>query len=119
MLIKALKAKIHRARVTQTKLDYPGSIAVDSDLLKAVGIRPYESVLMANVTNGQRAETYVVEAAAGAGEVVILGAAARLFNPKDIIILINFGFYTPDEIQKHKPKVIALDKNNKIIKTLS
>ena len=108
-----------RARVTQTKLDYPGSIAVDSDLLKAVGIRPYESVLMANVTNGQRAETYVVEAAAGAGEVVILGAAARLFNPKDIIILINFGFYTPDEIQKHKPKVIALDKNNKIIKTLS
>ena len=119
MLIKALKAKIHRARVTETKLDYPGSIGVDSDLLKAVGIKPYEAVLLANITNGQRVETYVVEAEAGAGEVVVLGAAARLFNPKDIIIMINFGFYTPEEIQKYKPKVIALDENNKIIKTLS
>jgi len=118
MFIKALKAKIHRATVTETKLDYPGSIAVDSDLLEAVGIKPYEAVLMANVTNGSRAETYVVPGQPGSGEVVVLGAAARMFNPKDIVIIINFGFYTPEELETHKPKVIALDENNKVIKLL-
>jgi len=116
MLIKALKAKIHRARVTEVKVDYPGSLAIDADLLRAAGISPYEAVLMANVTNGARAETYVVAAPAGSGDVVVLGAAARVFNPKDIIIIINFGFYTPEEIAELKPKVVVCDENNKIKK---
>ena len=115
MLVKALKSKIHRARVTNTKLDYPGSLAVDSNLLDAAGIAAYEAVLLANVTNGSRAETYVIPAPAGSGEVIVLGAAARLFNPNDIIIIINFAFFSPDEMKSHKPTVIACDENNKII----
>lgn len=118
MLVKALKGKIHRATVTDSRVDYPGSIAVDSELLEAAGIAPYEAVLLANITNGQRAETYVIEAPAGSGELEILGAAARRFNPGDIIIIINFGFYTPEEFKTHKPKVVVVDENNKIKKTL-
>ena len=114
MFVKALKAKLHRATVTDAKVDYPGSIAVDSDLLEAAGIQPYEAVLIANITNGARAETYVVPAGAGSGEVSILGAAARLFNPQDIVIVLNFGFYTPAELASLKPKVIVLDEGNKI-----
>ncbi len=114
MFIKALKAKIHRATVTETRLDYPGSIAVDVELMEAAGILPYEAVLMANVTSGARAETYIVPAPAGSGEVSVLGAAARLFNPKDIIIVINFAYYTPDEVKKLKPRVVICGEDNKI-----
>jgi len=117
-LIKTLKGKIHRATVTDTKIDYPGSVAIDADLLKATGIAPYEAVLMANVTNGARAETYVVQAPAGSGDVVILGAAARKFNPGDIVIFINFAWYSPEEMKNIEPKVVALDENNKIKKLL-
>ena len=114
MFIKALKAKLHRATVTDAKVDYPGSIAVDSELLKAAGIRPYEAVLIANITNGQRAETYVVPAEPNSRKVEILGAAARLVNPADIIIIINFAFYTAQEMAEHTPTVVVLGENNVI-----
>jgi aspartate 1-decarboxylase len=114
MLIKALKGKIHRATVTATKIDYPGSIGIDSDLLEAAGIMPYEAILLANVTNGERLETYVVPAPPGSGDIVILGAAARMFSTGDIVIMMNFAFYTPEEMETHKPKIICPDKNNKI-----
>lgn len=116
MLIKALKSKIHRATVSETKLDYPGSVAVDSTLMEAVGIAPYEAVLLANVSNGSRAETYIIPAPADSGEFCVLGAAARMFKPGDIVIVLNFGFFSPDEIKEHKPKVVAVDQNNKITK---
>ena len=112
MLVKALKGKIHRARVTQTKIDYPGSIGIDPELLQATGIQTYEEVLVANVTNGERVETYVVPAEKGSKEVIILGAAARLFSPGDIVIIMNFAYYTPDEIDTHMPRIIACDENN-------
>ena len=86
-------------------------------MLEAAGIRPYEAVLLANITNGQRAETYVINAPAGSGKVEILGAAARLFNPGDIIIMINFGYFHAEELDTHKPKVIVVDENNKIIQS--
>jgi aspartate 1-decarboxylase len=114
MLIKALKGKIHRATVTQTKIDYPGSIGIDTDLLEATGIAPYEAILLANVSNGERLETYVVPAPAGSGDVIILGAAARMFSPGDIVIMMNFAFYTPEEMATHKPKVICPDAKNGI-----
>ncbi len=114
MFVKALKSKLHRATVTDTKLHYPGSIAIDSTLMEAAGILPYESVLVADLNNGNRLETYAVPAEANSGEVVILGAAARLVKPKDIIIIFSFGYYTPDEARKLKPKIILLDENNKI-----
>ena len=118
MLVKALKAKIHRATVTDSELNYPGSIAVDETLLKEAGIRPYEEVLLANINNGERVETYVVPAPAGSGRIGILGAAARRFEPGDIIIVINFGYYKQDEMESHKPVVVVADENNGIKKVL-
>ncbi|MCI0499242.1 MAG: aspartate 1-decarboxylase [Planctomycetales bacterium] len=112
MLVKALKGKIHRCRVTHTKIDYPGSIGIDEDMLNAAGILPYEEVLLANVTNGERVETYVIPAPAGSREISILGAAARLFSPGDIIIIMNFAYYSPDEMKNLKPKVLVCDEHN-------
>ena len=114
MLVKILKSKLHRATVTDTKLHYPGSIAIDSALMEAAGILTYESVLVADLNNGNRLETYVVPAEADSGQVVILGAAARLIKPKDIVIIISFGYFTPQEAKEFKPKIVVIDKNNKI-----
>lgn len=114
MFVKALKAKIHRATVTEAELEYPGSIAIDTKLLDAAGIKPYEEVLLANVTNGERLETYVVPAPAGSGKIGILGAAARKFQPKDIVIIINYGYYNEQEFENHKPVVVIPDEKNQI-----
>ena len=114
MLYKALKSKIHRARVTEAKVDYPGSVGVDSELLEAAGMLPYEEVLLANITNGARLETYVIPEQPGSGDVIILGAAAKVFNPNDIIIMMNFGYFTPQEMKYLKPKVVVVDEMNKI-----
>lgn len=114
MFVKLLKGKLHRATVTETKLHYPGSIAIDSALMEAAGILPYESVLVTDLNNGNRLETYVVPAEANSGQIVILGAAAHLIKPKDIVIILSFGFFTPEEAAKLKPKIIILDENNNI-----
>jgi aspartate 1-decarboxylase len=116
MFVKILKSKLHRARVTETKLHYPGSIAIDSALMEAAGILPYEQVLIADLNNGNRLETYVVPAEAGSGQVVILGAAAQLITQKDIVIILSFGFLTPEEAREFKPKIVVLDENNNIVK---
>ena len=116
MFVKLLKSKLHRAIVTDTKLHYAGSIAIDSTLLEAAGILPNEFVLVADLNNGNRLETYAVPAEANSGQVIILGPAARLVRPKDTIIVFSFGLYTPDEATKVKPKIIILDENNKIAK---
>jgi aspartate 1-decarboxylase len=118
MFVKALKGKIHRGTVTETRIDYPGSIGIDSDLLEATGIRPYEEVLVANVSNGERVTTYVVPAPAGSGDIVVLGAAARQFSPGDIVIIMNFAYFTPDELDQHKPKVAIPDGKNRITQIL-
>lgn len=114
MFVKILKSKLHRATVTDTKLHYPGSIAIDSALMEAAGILPYESVLVADLNNGNRLETYVVPAESNSGQIVMLGAAARLITREDIVIILSFGFFTPEEAKELKPKVIVLDENNKI-----
>ena len=116
MFVKILKSKLHRATVTETKLHYPGSIAIDSALMEAAGILPYESVLVADIDNGNRLETYVVPAEADSGRIVILGAAAQLIKPKDIVIILGFGYLAPDEAKGFKPKVVVLDENNKMRK---
>lgn len=118
MLVKILKSKLHRATVTDTRLHYPGSIEIDSALMDAAGILPYESVLVADLNNGNRLETYVVPAEAGSGKIVVLGAAANLIKPKDIVIILSFAFVTPQEAQKFKPKVVVLDENNKVKDTV-
>jgi aspartate 1-decarboxylase len=114
MFVKILKSKLHRARVTNAKLHYPGSIAIDSALMEAAGILPYESVLIADLNNGNRLETYAVPAKAGSRKIKVLGAAAQLVKPKDIVIIMSFGFFTPEEAKEFKPKVVILDENNNI-----
>jgi aspartate 1-decarboxylase len=114
MFVKALKSKIHRATVTDTQLDYPGSIAIDPVLMEAAGIAQYEEVLVADVSNGSRFETYVVGAKRASGDIIVMGAAAHLAKAGDIVIIINFGYYSPDELARHKPKIVTVDEKNKI-----
>lgn len=117
MFIKVLKGKLHRATVTDTKLHYPGSVAIDSKLMEAADILPYEFVMIADLNNGNRLETYAIPAEPGSGEIIVLGAAAQLVKPKDIIIIFSCVFVTPEEARKIKPKVVLLDANNKIKKS--
>lgn len=116
MFVKVLKSKLHRATVTDAKLDYPGSLAIDSDLMQAADIAPYESILLADLTNGARLETYAVAADPGSGKIEILGAAAKLIKPKDLVIIFSFTYLTAEDVFKHKPKLLVLDENNKIIR---
>ena len=117
MYLKLLKSKLHRARVTSARLDYPGSIGIDSELMAAAGIFSYEKVLAADLSNGSRLETYAVAAEAGSKEIEILGAAAHLIQAGDTVIIMGFGLFTPEEARDHKPKVAVLDENNNIIKS--
>jgi aspartate 1-decarboxylase len=114
MFVKLLKSKLHCATVTETKLRYPGSIAIDSALMKAANILPYEVVQVADLNNGNRLQTYAIPADANSGEIIILGAAAKLVKAKDTIIVFSFGYYSPVQARKLKPKIIILGKNNKI-----
>ncbi len=114
MFVKILKSKLHRATVTETKLHYPGSIAIDSALMEAADILPYEAVLIADLNNGNRVETYVVPEEANSGKIIVLGAAAKLINPGDIVIILSFTYCTLEEAARCKPKTIVLDENNKI-----
>ena len=114
MFVKLLKSKLHCATVTETKLRYPGSIAIDAALMKAADILPYEVVQVADLNNGNRLQTYAIPNDANSGKIIILGPAAKLVKAKDTIIVFSFGYYTPAQARKLKPRVIILDKNNKI-----
>jgi aspartate 1-decarboxylase len=114
MLIKVLKSKIHRAIVTDAIIDYPGSIGIDSALMEAAGIVPYELVLVADITNGERLETYVVPEPAGSGRVTILGAAAKLMKKNDLVIVMGFAYLQPAEARHMKPNVVVVDEKNGI-----
>ncbi|MFB6295538.1 MAG: aspartate 1-decarboxylase [Halobacteriales archaeon] len=107
-----LKSKIHRARVTRTDLAYEGSLTLDPALLEAADIAPYEKVQVVNVTNGERLETYAIEGEPGSGEVCLNGAAARLGEVDDVIIVLSFGSYGPDE--PHDPRVVHVDAENDV-----
>ena len=115
MRMRLLKSKIHRATVTDTSVDYPGSITIDEDLMDAVGIVTYEQVLIADVTNGSRHETYVVPGVRGSGDVHVMGAAAHLAKTGDIVIIMAFADLEQDEIARHKPKIIVVNEKNQTI----
>ncbi len=113
-----LKSKIHRVTVTQAELYYEGSITVDKDLLKAADILPYEKVQVLNFNNGSRLDTYTIEGDAGSGIICLNGPAARFSSVGDEIIIVSY-FHLPDEeAKKHKPKVVLVDKKNKITRLL-
>jgi len=108
-----LKSKLHRARVTATEIDYEGSIAIDEDLLERVDIQPYEQVHIYNINSGDRFITYVITAERGSGTFSINGAAARLAQINDRIIVAAYG--NIDNNNKHQPKVLLLDASNKVV----
>ncbi len=114
MMLKVLKSKLHRATVTSARIHYPGSIGIDPELMEAVGIVPYECVLVADLDTGNRLETYVVEAQRGSGSIDILGAAAQQIHEGDTIIIMSFALCEPKEAKLIKPKVVVLGENNRI-----
>ena len=109
-----LKSKLHRARVTATEIDYEGSIAIDEDLLERVDIRPYEQVHIYNINSGNRFITYVISAKRGSGTFSINGAAARLAQINDRIIVAAYGNINIEE-EKYQPRVLLLDASNKVV----
>lgn len=114
MEITLLKAKIHRAVVTQADLDYVGSITIDSELLRESGIVEYEKVAIADVDNGSRFETYAIAGDAGSGIICLNGAAAKCVNVGDKVIIMAYAQMSPEEAKNHKPTVLFVDENNKI-----
>ena len=113
MKIKLLKSKIHRATVTDTCLDYEGSISIDTDLLEAANIIPYEKVHILNVTNGNRLETYAIPSNKK-GDICINGAAAHLVEKKDIIIIVSYAQMTIEDGGDFKPTIIYPNALNEI-----
>lgn len=116
MKISVLKSKIHTGRITEANLEYEGSIAIDENLMKAAGIVEYEKVLVANFTNGNRYETYVIKGEAGSGIISVNGAGARYSCVGDLVTIM--AFTNIDETEIIKPKVIILDKKNNIEKII-
>ncbi len=118
MMLKILRAKIHRATITHAEIDYVGSITIDRDLLEATGIKPNECVLVADLTDGARFETYVIEAPPGSGVICINGAAARLVNVGDKIIVLAFGYVSAEKADSLKPRIALVDDGNRLTKLL-
>ena len=109
-----LKSKIHRATVTEANVEYRGSITVDADLLKAADIEEYEKVQVADLTNGARLETYAISGDAGSGMICMNGAAAKLIDAGDLVIIFSFASFDEGELDSFKPKIVFVDENNKI-----
>ncbi|MDY3909117.1 MAG: aspartate 1-decarboxylase [Eubacterium sp.] len=116
MTIQMLKGKIHRAVVVQAELNYVGSITVDPDLMEAAGIVEYEKVQIVDVENGSRFETYTIAGEPGSGMICLNGAAARMVQKGDHIILMAYCDMTPEEAKEHQPKVVFVDEKNRIRK---
>ena len=116
MDITLLKAKIHRAVVTQADLDYVGSITIDSNLLRESGILEYEKVEIADIDNGNRFATYTIAGEAGSGIICLNGAAAKCVNVGDKVIIMAYATMTPEEAREHKPTVLFVDEHNKLVR---
>jgi len=112
------RSKIHRATVTMAELYYEGSITVDRELLNAADILPYEKVQVVNLNTGARLETYTLEGPAGSGMVCLNGPAARLGAVGDEVIIITYETMSDEEAKKHKPRIVLVDKNNRVSKIL-
>ena len=114
MMLNMLKGKIHRATVVQAEVDYVGSITIDEDLMDAAGILEYEKVQVADVNNGSRLETYVIAGERGSGMICLNGAAARFVSVGDKVIIMAYAEMTPEEADRHEPKVVFLGEGNAI-----
>jgi aspartate 1-decarboxylase len=108
-----LKSKIHRATVTDADLNYVGSITVDRELLEAADIRPYEQVEVLNINNGARLTTYAIEGPAGGRDICLNGAAARLAQPGDLVIVLTYADYEESALEGYEPLVVHVDSANR------
>ena len=110
-----LKSKIHRATVTDADLHYVGSITIDADLLEAADILEFEQVAVVDVDNGARFETYTIAGERGSGVMKVNGAAARLVHSGDTIIVISYGSYDREDLDRYEPRVVHVDRGNRVI----
>lgn len=115
MFRQMLRAKIHRATVTEACLEYEGSLTVDEDLLEAAGILPYEAIVISNLNNGERFMTYAMAGKRGSGEIVLNGPTARKGAVGDQVIIFCYEYYAEDEIKRHAPRIIRVDSKNRIV----
>lgn len=111
-----MKSKIHRATITSADLHYEGSLTVDEDLLDAADLVTYEEIQVVNVNNGSRFSTYVIPGPRGSGVIQLNGAAARLGMPGDLVILISYAVFDAREAERHNPRVVFVDAQNRIVR---
>lgn len=116
MLRTMMKSKIHRATVTQADLHYVGSVTIDADLLEAADLLPNEQVAIVDITNGARLETYAIPGPRGSGMIGINGAAARLVQPGDLVIIISYAQMQDAEAREHRPRIVHVDEQNRIVR---
>ena len=116
MLRKMMRRKIHRATITECDPDYVGSVTIDADLLRAADIRPNEAVLVLDIDNAARFETYVICGAPGSGVIAINGAAAKLTEPGHKVIIVCFGYLEPQELDAHEAGVVLVDQLNRLVR---
>ncbi|MBN1781771.1 aspartate 1-decarboxylase [bacterium] len=115
MHFEALKSKIHRAAVTEADINYVGSVTIDESLMDAVGLIEFEKVHVLNITNGLRAETYVIRGERGSRAIIMNGALARLAQVGDRVIILAYGFFDEKEIKEHHPRIVILNEHNEIV----
>ena len=117
MQVTLLKSKLLRAEITDSALHYEGSLAIDASLMKQVGLVPYEKILVSNIANGERFETYAIEAPAGSYTISLNGAAARKGEVGDLLVIMSFARFDPQEAKEWRPKVLVLaDRNERIVR---
>lgn len=114
MLITLYKSKIHRATVTESNLNYVGSVTIDENLMKAAGILPHERVQVLNLSNGARLETYVITGERGSGVICMNGPSAHHVQPGDLVIIISYAMMSPEEALSWQPTILFLDEQNSI-----
>lgn len=118
MFVEMMTGKIHKARVTDANLNYVGSITIDEALIEATGILPGQKVQIVNNNNGARLETYVIKGERDSGTICLNGAAARLVQPDDVVIIIAYGLVDREEAKTLKPQVVVVDEDNRIVEKL-
>ena len=116
MQLTLLKSKIHRATVTGASLEYEGSLTVSADIAQLVGLLPYEKILVANLENGERFETYVIYGRPQAGVIELNGATAHLGAIGDRLTIMSFARFTAEEAKAHRPQIVVLDEQNRVVR---
>ena len=114
-----LKGKIHRATVTESDLDYMGSLTLDEDIMEAAGFKEYEKIQVLDITNGSRIETYIIRGKRGSGQVCINGAAAHLIHAGDLVIIVSYCQLSDEESLYHQPKIVHVDADNRVLPTVT